>query len=60
MIVCLSIDYIEVTLVFLPSLSRGYFAGVLCKGYSAGVLARLGLDSTFALHVEAEGHNNWF
>ena len=24
-----------------------------------GVLARLGSDSTVALRVEAEGHNNW-
>ena len=34
--------------------------GVLCRGYSAGVSARLGSDSTVALRVEAEGHNNWF
>ena len=27
--VCLSIDYIEVTLVALPRLLRGYFAGVI-------------------------------
>ena len=52
--VLLSIDYIEVTLVTLPRISRGYFARV-----SAGVLARLGSDSTVALCVEAEGHNNW-
>ena len=27
--VCLSIDYIEVTLVALPRISRGYFVGVI-------------------------------
>ena len=31
MIVHLSIDYIEVTLVALPRLSRGYFAGVILQ-----------------------------
>ena len=29
--VCLSIDYIEVTLVALPRISRGYFAGVILR-----------------------------
>ena len=46
----LSIGYIEVTLVALPRISRGY---------SMGVLARLGSDSTVSLCVEAEGHYNW-
>ena len=50
----LSIDYIEVTLVALPRISRGYFAGVILW-----VSTRLGSNSTVALHVEAEGHNNW-
>ena len=32
----LSIDYIEVTLVALPRLSRGYFAGVILQVYRLG------------------------
>ena len=36
-----------------------HIEGVLCKGYSLGVSARLGSNSTIALRVEAEGHNNW-
>ena len=35
-IVHLSIDYIEVTLVALPRISRGYFAGVILRVFRPG------------------------
>ena len=49
--ICLSIDYIKVTLVALPRLSRGYFGGVILQ------VSRLGTGRTaqslYALKLRA-------
>ena len=56
-IICLSIDYIEVTLVALPRISRGYFAGVILRvswpgwGQTAQSLYALKLRATIIGYV---------
>ena len=49
--VCLIIVYIEVTLVALPRLLRGYLQRLFCSCPS-----QVGVDSTVAKCVEAKGH----
>ena len=55
--VCLSIDYIEVTLVALPRISRGYFVGVILQvsrpvwGQTAQSLYALKLRATIIGYV---------
>ena len=55
--VCLNIDYIEVTLVALPRISRGYFAGVILQvsrlgwGWTTQSLYMLKLRATIIGYV---------